>query len=31
VKTAKFIWETSEKLAILPVLGVPVPGAPEVV
>jgi hypothetical protein len=31
VKTAKFVWETSEKLAILPVLGVPVPGAPEVV
>jgi hypothetical protein len=31
VKTAKFIWETSEKLAIIPVLGVPVPGAPEVV
>jgi hypothetical protein len=31
VKTAKFVWETSEKLAVVPVLGVPVPGAPEVV
>jgi hypothetical protein len=31
VRTAKFVWETSEKLAVVPVLGVPVPGAPEVV
>jgi hypothetical protein len=31
VQMAKFIWENSEKLAITPVLGVPVPGAPEVV
>jgi hypothetical protein len=31
VQTARFKWATSEKLAITPVLGVPVPGAPEVV